>query len=126
MNADKSIGDKAADIAVKGMGSWTFIIIQTLFIATWMLANTLFSVTHFDPYPWILLNLVFSIQAAFAGPLMLIAARWIDARTEGTEMKILEAVEFLKNHMSEEADILETHISAEADVLEDQIAALHD
>jgi uncharacterized membrane protein len=107
------------------MGSWKFIIAQTLFIGAWMLTTALHLLT-FDAYPWILLNLLFSIQAAFAGPLMLIAARWIDARTEKTNTHILTAVDFLMKHMSAEADILEAHVSAEADVLEGHITALSD
>lgn len=67
-------GDRVADRVVQGMGSWTFIIVQTAIIIVWVLGNSYFLVVHFDKYPFILLNLVFSTQAAYASPLILMAA----------------------------------------------------
>lgn len=67
-------GDKIADKVVGGMGSWSFIIIQTTIIVVWVLGNGYFLFFHFDKYPFILLNLVFSTQAAYASPLILMAA----------------------------------------------------
>ena len=67
-------GDKVADAVVQGMGSWGFIIIQTVIVAAWILGNGYFLIVHFDKYPFILLNLVFSTQAAYASPLILMAA----------------------------------------------------
>lgn len=67
-------GDKVADKVVQGMGSWAFIITQTLIIIGWVLGNAYFMFVHFDKYPFILLNLVFSTQAAYASPLILMAA----------------------------------------------------
>jgi uncharacterized membrane protein len=67
-------GDKVADKVVQGMGSWSFILIQTAIIIVWILGNGYFLVVHFDKYPFILLNLVFSTQAAYASPLILMAA----------------------------------------------------
>jgi len=69
-----SLGDKIADLVVHGMGSWNFIIIQTVIIIVWVLGNGYFLFVHFDKYPFILLNLVFSTQAAYASPLILMAA----------------------------------------------------
>ncbi len=46
---------------------------QTLFVAAWIVANTLALAYRWDPYPFILLNLVFSLQAAYAAPLILLA-----------------------------------------------------
>lgn len=67
-------GDKVADKVVQGMGSWAFIITQTVIIVLWILGNGYFLIVHFDKYPFILLNLVFSTQAAYASPLILMAA----------------------------------------------------
>ena len=67
-------GDKVADLVVQGMGSWGFIIIQTAIVLAWILGNGYFLIVHFDKYPFILLNLVFSTQAAYASPLILMAA----------------------------------------------------
>lgn len=73
-------GERAADIAVRAMGSWRFIAGQTVFIIAWMLLNTAAWVHHWDPYPWILLNLAFSTQAAYAAPLILLAGVRADAK----------------------------------------------
>src|SRR5262249_43493993 len=53
-------------------GTPTFLVIQTIIVAVWMAVNIL-GLTHFDIYPFILLNLAFSLQAAYAAPLILLA-----------------------------------------------------
>jgi uncharacterized membrane protein len=53
-------------------GTPTFLVIQTIIVAVWMAVNVL-GLTHFDIYPFILLNLAFSLQAAYAAPLILLA-----------------------------------------------------
>lgn len=71
--AHRSTGQLAADRVTAFMGSWKFIGIQTLVIVVWIALNTIAYALRFDPYPWILLNLVFSTQAAYASPLILLA-----------------------------------------------------
>jgi uncharacterized membrane protein len=53
------------------MGSWRFIIIQTIIVIIWMIANIIGFIYHWDEYPFILLNLVFSTQAAYAAPVIM-------------------------------------------------------
>ena len=55
------------------MGSWRFIIIQTLIVLLWMGLNLLAYLRHWDPYPFILLNLLFSTQAAYAAPIIMMS-----------------------------------------------------
>ena len=55
------------------MGSWTFIIIQTVIVAAWITLNVIAWLRAWDPYPFILLNLLFSTQAAYAAPLILMS-----------------------------------------------------
>ena len=55
------------------MGSWTFIIIQTIFVIVWMVLNVIGFIQHWDTYPFILLNLLFSTQAAYAAPIIMMA-----------------------------------------------------
>jgi uncharacterized membrane protein len=55
------------------MGSWRFLIIQSVIIAVWVVLNVVGFVNHWDPYPFILLNLCFSLQAAYTGPILLVA-----------------------------------------------------
>ena len=71
---ERDFGERLADRLSSGMGSWTFLGIQTVFIALWVLVNGygLF-VAHWDAYPFILLNLALSLQATYAGPIVLLA-----------------------------------------------------
>src|ERR1700728_3350429 len=66
-------GQRLADSVANGMGSWRFIIWQTIIVIIWMVANVVAIIGHWDPYPYILLNLVFSTQAAYAAPIIMMA-----------------------------------------------------
>jgi uncharacterized membrane protein len=55
------------------MGSWNFIIIQTIFVVVWMTLNMIGFMYHWDVYPFILLNLLFSTQAAYAAPIIMMS-----------------------------------------------------
>lgn len=66
-------GQRIADVVAAGMGSWKFIIWQTIFVAVWMFLNVIGFIRHWDPYPFILLNLIFSTQAAYAAPIIMMA-----------------------------------------------------
>jgi uncharacterized membrane protein len=68
-----SLGQKLADKVANGMGSWTFIISQTIFVVLWMVLNFVAWMDHWDVYPFILLNLLFSTQAAYAAPIIMMA-----------------------------------------------------
>jgi uncharacterized membrane protein len=69
----RKFGQRLADSVASGMGSWRFIIIQTVIVAVWMVLNVVAYVSHWDPYPYILLNLLFSTQAAYAAPIIMMA-----------------------------------------------------
>ncbi len=66
-------GQRIADAVAKGMGSWAFIIFQTMFVIVWMFLNIVGFMYHWDVYPFILLNLIFSTQAAYAAPIIMMA-----------------------------------------------------
>ncbi|RPH35477.1 MAG: DUF1003 domain-containing protein [Chloroflexi bacterium] len=66
-------GARVADRATAFIGSWRFVLIQTVIVLIWIVGN-IYLVFHFDPYPFILLNLAFSTQAAYAAPLILLAS----------------------------------------------------
>jgi uncharacterized membrane protein len=68
-----TFGQRIADKVANGMGSWYFIIIQTVIVLIWMALNLLAFAYHWDPYPFILLNLLFSTQAAYAAPIIMMA-----------------------------------------------------
>jgi uncharacterized membrane protein len=66
-------GERTADQVTAIFGSWRFIIIQTMIVTAWIALNLVAIIGHWDPYPFILLNLVFSTQAAYAAPLILLS-----------------------------------------------------
>jgi len=68
-----TFGSKLADSVAKGMGSWNFIIIQTFLVILWMGLNLIGFFYHWDVYPFILLNLLFSTQAAYAAPIIMMS-----------------------------------------------------
>jgi len=73
MQNSESFGDHLADYVANGMGSWKFIIAQTLIVAAWMILNFVAFISHWDPYPFILLNLLFSTQAAYSAPIIMMS-----------------------------------------------------
>ena len=70
---DLTAGQRIADNVAGGMGSWRFIIIQTTLLAIWVVLNITAWVRAWDPYPFILLNLALSFQAAYAAPIIMMA-----------------------------------------------------
>jgi len=76
-----SMGERAADKMRNGMGSWAFVFAACGFLTLWMSVNALIKHARsstFDPYPFILLNLVLSCVAALQGAILLIAAKRSD------------------------------------------------
>lgn len=71
---DARFGQLLAERVAALVGSWPFLIVQALFLVVWLIYNTLQFTRRFDPPPYILLNLLLSFQAAFTGPVLLIAA----------------------------------------------------
>ena len=69
----RTFGQKSADILAKWVGSWTFIIIFLIFILAWIGTNIYAWVEGWDPYPFILLNLVLSTIAAIQAPIILMS-----------------------------------------------------
>lgn len=70
---EATLGERVADKAAAGIGSWTFLIIQTVAVLCWLALNVIGITHHWDPFPFILLNLLFSVQAAYTGPVLLLA-----------------------------------------------------
>ena len=92
---DAPPGARIADRVTSYLGSWRFIGIQTVIVLFWIAGN-IYLLFHFDPYPFILLNLAFSTQAAYAAPLILLAGN----RQAARDRLVLE-------HAASEADIEE-------------------
>ncbi len=92
-----SLGQRAADRVAAVMGSWGFIIVQSVLLLGWATLNVIAWVRHWDPYPFILMNLCLSMQAAYAAPVIMMSQNRQAARDR------LEAHEdFLINQKAEE------------------------
>jgi len=68
-----TVGQRIADAVAAGMGSWRFIIIQSTILLVWVALNLVAWMDHWDPYPFILLNLALSFQAAYAAPFIMMS-----------------------------------------------------
>jgi uncharacterized membrane protein len=68
-----SLGERLADRVAATMGSWTFIIVQSVILLIWMFLNVTAYIQQWDPYPFILLNLALSFQAAYAAPVIMMS-----------------------------------------------------
>ena len=97
MDVEEPLGARIADRVTGFLGSWTFLAIQSILVVIWIAGNIVL-LFHFDPYPFILLNLAFSTQAAYAAPLILLAG----------------------NRASQRDRLTLEHAAAEADVEEEQ------
>jgi uncharacterized membrane protein len=98
---DATLGERLADRVAAVIGSWPFIIGQSILMVLWVYLNVwAIFVKHWDPYPFILLNLVLSFQATYAGPIVLLAGN----RQSQKDRITLE-------HAADESDIGEQHIT---------------
>ncbi|HLF91111.1 MAG TPA: DUF1003 domain-containing protein [Anaerolineales bacterium] len=68
-----TLGQRIADTVADTMGSWRFIIIQSSILAMWITVNVTAWINRWDPYPFILLNLMLSFQAAYAAPFIMMS-----------------------------------------------------
>jgi len=68
-----TVGQRIADVVAASMGSWPFIIAQSMLLTVWIVLNITAWIEHWDPYPFILLNLALSFQAAYAAPFIMMS-----------------------------------------------------
>ncbi len=83
---------RAAEAAARFFGTPQYIVAQTLAVVAWIALNSVALVGDWDPYPFILLNLVFSTQAAYAAPLILLA------QTRQAEREAVQARKLEEHH----------------------------
>jgi uncharacterized membrane protein len=86
-----TLGQRIADTVAATIGSWPFIIVQSILMAGWVTLNVIAWIQHWDPYPFILLNLALSFQAAYAGPFILMSQNRqqdIDRRKAETDYQV--------------------------------------
>jgi uncharacterized membrane protein len=110
-----SMGDKVADRVAATMGSWPFIIIQTGILLIWIVLNVTAYVQNWDPYPFILLNLALSFQAAYAAPFIMMSQNRqasIDRAAAQTDYGINAKAELEIELLHQKLDLLrETEVS---------------
>lgn len=92
-----TVGERMADTVASVMGSWRFIIIQSVILAGWIVLNVMAWINHWDPYPFILMNLVLSMQAAYAAPIIMMSQN-----RQADKDRIEAHNDFLVNQKAEE------------------------
>ena len=104
--AERTIGERAADVMRNGMGSWPFVGVFVALMIGWMWFNAMSS-NRFDPYPFILLNLMLSTLAGLQGAILLIAAKRADRISAELAKYHLEVSEATKQMLADHKVMLE-------------------
>lgn len=109
-DAKQTFSDRLSDKIADFGGSWRFIIFFSLVLAVWIILNAFFLAgSAFDPYPFILLNLVLSTIAAFQAPVILMSQNRMEARDRlraENDYKINLKAELEIRHLHEKVDHL--------------------
>ncbi len=110
----RTAGQKAADSIANVMGSWKFLIIQSVILLLWIVLNIAAYINHWDPYPFILLNLFLSLQAAYTAPVIMMSQNRqadrdrIEAHNDyDINLKAEEEVRLIIEHLEEQNKALE-------------------
>ena len=98
-----SLGIRLADLVAATVGSWRFIAIQSVLLGSWVVANAIFGTRAWDPYPFILLNLLLSFQAAYTAPIIMMS------QNRQTELDRSRAVADYQVNIRAEAEIALLH-----------------
>lgn len=115
-----TLGERVADQIAAFVGSWTFIILFIVFLAVWIVLNSLILIRlskAFDPYPYILLNLMLSMVAALQAPLIMMSQNRQAAKDR------LEAEHDYEVNLKAELEILALHQKIDA-LREEQLKEL--
>jgi uncharacterized membrane protein len=125
-----TLGQRIADGVASTMGSWRFIIIQSMILMLWIVLNVTAWVQQWDPYPFILLNLALSFQAAYAAPIIMMSQNRQEARDRmraeldlETDIKAETLIEDVHVHM---LDLRLKRWSELLDIQQRQIELLHE
>ncbi|HNV03233.1 MAG TPA: DUF1003 domain-containing protein [Vicinamibacterales bacterium] len=115
-----TLGQRAADRVAAIVGSWRFIGLQSLVLTGWACINVVAWTHHWDPYPFILMNLFLSLQAAYTAPMLMMSQNRMAARDR------LEAHnDYLINRKAEEeVRAVLDHLSAQDEALTKIIESL--
>jgi len=115
-----SLSEKVADKVTETIGSWKFIIIQSVLLFFWIILNITAFVQKWDPYPFIFLNLILSFQSAYAAPIIMMSQNrqadidraeaeedsYVNLKAE-LEVELLhQKIDFLNNNLIEMKEVL--------------------
>jgi uncharacterized membrane protein len=104
-----SFGERMADSLASAAGSWRFIGSFLLLIAIWMALNLVAAIHHWDPYPFILLNLVLSCLAALQAPVIMMSQNRLEARDRlraENDFEVNVKAELLLENLTREVEFL--------------------
>ena len=104
-----TLGQRVADRVAATMGSWPFIIVQSCILIAWIILNVTAYVQRWDPYPFILLNLALSFQAAYAAPFIMMSQNRqqdIDRAAAETDNKVNLKAEMEIELLHQKIDVL--------------------
>jgi len=104
---------RIADRLAMVMGSWTFIIVQSVMLSFWIALNVAAYINHWDPYPFILLNLALSFQAAYAAPIIMMSQnrqaakdRLMAEQDYVVNIKAEEEVKSIMAHLEQQDEVM--------------------
>jgi uncharacterized membrane protein len=114
IDAEKlTTGQRIADRLATVMGSWAFIIIQSIILAFWITLNVVAYINHWDPYPFILLNLALSFQAAYAAPIIMMSQnrqaakdRLMAEQDYDVNLKAEDELKSIMNHLEQQDEVM--------------------
>jgi Predicted membrane protein len=100
-----TLGQRLADGLTLRIGSWTFILLQSAFVVIWIALNLIAYIYHWDPYPFIFLNLLFSVEAAYAAPIIMMSQNRQEERDR------YQATEDFKTNVTAKKEIEEMQLA---------------
>jgi uncharacterized membrane protein len=114
LEARQTLSIRLADRFAAVVGSWLFIIVQTGILIAWVVLNVVGWLYHWDPYPFILMNLLLSLQAAYSAPIIMMSQNRmaerdrLDAHNDYLiNVKSEEEVRLILEHLEAQNRILE-------------------
>jgi uncharacterized membrane protein len=118
LDEELTAGQQTADLVAKVVGSWRFIIIQSVILLLWAVINIVGWSKHWDPYPFILMNLFLSLQAAYTAPVIMMSQNRLAAHDR------IEAHEdfIINQRAEEEVRVILEHLEAQNQAL----SAIHE
>ncbi|WP_300299866.1 DUF1003 domain-containing protein [Ferrovibrio sp.] len=106
---ERSLGQVIADAVARAVGSWRFILIQSALLVAWIIGNAFNGSNAWDPFPFILLNLLLSFQAAYTAPVIMMSQNRlseIDRRHAEDDYKVNVKAELEIELLHQKIDLL--------------------